>query len=97
MSTHDDKIAQHENKRLIKQNMLETVRENEDMAGFYAKNNCKQCYGRGVLRRQVPDRVDSILGSFQTLRKVKTLCHCVIKNIDKEATSAVEEEETANV
>jgi|15BtaG_2_1085339.scaffolds.fasta_scaffold00359_18 hypothetical protein len=83
--------AQTENKRQIKLSMLETVRDNIDMASFYAKKKCKDCIGRGVVTRSLPHAIHTSQGSAKGWKEQRDVCHCVIKTIDKEATSAVKE------
>lgn len=84
-----------DNKRLIKKSMLETVRENEDMASFYAKSRCNDCNGLGILKRNLLKTVQTNMGPVRGWEKVKNICPCVKKTIEKESSAAVEE--TANV
>jgi hypothetical protein len=63
---------------LTLQQRFKDILENPHLIQFYAKSNCRDCYGRGTRTVSTPNEI----GQWQD-RKV--LCECVKKAVRKEA------------
>ena len=53
--------------------LLEKLLNNPQLIAFYAKHNCKKCYGRGYQKFNHPITGDRVV-----------FCSCVEKNVRKE-------------
>jgi len=57
--------------------LLKSVRENESLLKYYAKNNCSDCYGRGWIEfQQIDDEGPQ-----------RYMCNCAVKKVKKEYES----------
>ncbi len=56
---------------------MDDIYDNPQLLKFYAKHNCKHCYGRGTLTHNI------VAETGQWFDK-KTLCDCVKKAVQKE-------------
>ncbi len=76
---------------------IEEANKSTEIARLYAKNNCRHCLGRGIIKKEIGKCLIDITGldadknKFLNLSKntsnnqlVTQLCSCVEKNIRKE-------------
>lgn len=59
------------------QQRMRDIIENPHLISFYAKSNCRQCHGRGIITRNLPDGT----GDWH---ERKDMCECVRKAVRKE-------------
>jgi len=65
---------------------LSDVRQQDGLRLYYTKHNCKKCYGRGLITRQIGiEKNGKILPlNMKDNNIIIQLCDCVIKNLRKE-------------